>query len=72
MLSTVDIPASVNASDSCVSATKQRSISNGVSVSRLKSGAFAIAVHDGDRRAIVELSAAELRDFAARLLRFAA
>jgi len=72
MLSTVDIAASVEASDSCVSATKTRAVSNGVSVSRLKSGAFAIAVHDGDERAIVELTADEMRDFAARLARFAA
>jgi len=54
MLSSVDIqPTSV-------SVTTGRFISNGVTVSRLTSGNFAVAVHEGDRRAIVDLTPGEL------------
>ena len=45
------------------SITKMRQVSNGVSLCRLTSGAFALAVHDGGTRAIVELSDEELRRF---------
>lgn len=62
----------VDTDDSIVAIVKQRTISNGISVSHLRSGNFAVSVHDGDRRAIIELSADQLRDFGARLLRFLA
>jgi hypothetical protein len=58
----VDMPSSA-------AIAKQRAISNGVSVSRLNSGNYAVAVHDGDRRAIVELTPAEMADFMDQLAR---
>jgi DNA gyrase inhibitor GyrI len=60
------------ADDASVSIVRTHQVSNGVTVSRLRSGEFAVAVHDGDLRAIVDVTADELRDFAARLARLAA
>jgi DNA gyrase inhibitor GyrI len=53
-------PHDANDIGSCAAVTKERTISNGVSVSRLNSGNFAVAVHDGERRVIVELTPGEL------------
>ncbi len=50
-----------------VSITKARIVSTGVTISRLKSGRFAISAHDGNRRVIVELSDAEAQHFAREL-----
>lgn len=69
--SVIDVAPSGD-STSSVSVVKERTVSNGVTVSRLKSGEFALSVHDGDRRAIIELSADELREFATRLVAWAA
>ena len=70
MLSTADMvpPEAVNERDSCVSVVKVRQVSNGVTVSHLQSGEFALSAHDGEHRAIVQMTGEELRDFAKRLL----
>lgn len=69
MLSRVDIAPSATAATALpVSIVKVREVSNGVSVSRLHSGGFALSVHDGDRHAVVDVTGDELRDFARRLL----
>jgi hypothetical protein len=73
MLSTVDMSTPVVAmNEPCVAVTKQRIVSNGVSVSRLHGGGVALSVHEGDHRAIVELTPDELRVFLERLTVFAA
>jgi len=65
MLSTVDIaPSAAAAAALPVSIVRVREVSNGVTVSRLVSGDYAIAAHDGDRRVIVTATAEELREFA--------
>lgn len=71
MLSRVEAtapPALASTDGSGISITKLREVSHGVTVSRLHSGEFAIAAHDGDHRVLIDVSAHELREFATRLL----
>lgn len=55
-----------------ISVTKTREVPTNVNACRLRSGAIALSVRDGDRITIVELTPDEARDFAARLTRFVA
>jgi len=74
MLSSVEdmSPPAVASDHTSVSIVRVHQVSNGVTVSRLRSGAFAVSVHDGDQRAIVEITVDQLRAFATQLARLAA
>ena len=65
------MPSNVDKGTSPVAIAKLHYVSNGVNISRLDCGEFAIAVHDGPVRAVVQASRAELLVFATKLLALA-
>jgi hypothetical protein len=74
MLSTVDTATQQEngISENFAAVANAKQVSTGVSVCQLRSGLFAVSVHDGDRRAIVELTADELRGLARTIAAFPA
>jgi hypothetical protein len=52
---------------SCAAIAKEWAMPNGVSVSPLHSGSYAVAVHEDDRRAIIELTPSEMADLIGQL-----
>lgn len=66
-----DVISSPLDTDSYVQIVTVRQVSCSVVVSRLNSGDYAMAVRNDDSRVILHLTPEEMRDFSARLSRFA-